>query len=330
MKIAVKGGGWYGCHIAMSLLRDGHDVTLYEKHHLFAGASGAIPARIHRGYHYPRSGATRTACIEHLAEFEDAYRTLIRYPPLNFYAVAAYDSLVDFATYKLVCGETPGLKDTLTANSCAALGIQNIEGALRVTEGHVLIGPVRAYFTEILGQHVVYGEEPPPDVLAIDCTFCANHNVGVARYEPCVTFLYEGPTDMALTIMDGPFPSLYPWDEHRRLLSLTSARHTPFCRAETYEEARAALNAVTAASLAARRVLMEDDFATYFPAFRDVYRNVDALFGIRAMPRSASDARLVECRWVESRTIAVRAGKIDAVFAAVRQIQGMLQDLERR
>ena len=31
-KIAVIGGGWYGCHIACALRLAGHDVTLFEIH----------------------------------------------------------------------------------------------------------------------------------------------------------------------------------------------------------------------------------------------------------------------------------------------------------
>ena len=66
MKIRVLGGGFYGCHIALSLIRDGHIVELHEvADRLFSGASGNIPARLHCGAHYPRSKLTRDACRDH-------------------------------------------------------------------------------------------------------------------------------------------------------------------------------------------------------------------------------------------------------------------------
>jgi hypothetical protein len=80
----------------------------------------------------------------------------------------------------------------------------------------------------------------------IDCTFCAHESAGVDRYEPCLVVLLEGPTDRAVTIMDGPFPSLYPWDEAQGLCSLSSALHTPSQQEiRTWWEAQAALQDAT-------------------------------------------------------------------------------------
>jgi hypothetical protein len=36
--------------------------------------------------------------------------------------------------------------------------------------------------------------------------------------------------DKAVTIMDGPYPSLYPWDEENGICSLTSAKWTPIAK----------------------------------------------------------------------------------------------------
>ena len=41
MKIAIIGAGWYGCHLALVLKEEGHDVTVFEKNsEIFRGASG--------------------------------------------------------------------------------------------------------------------------------------------------------------------------------------------------------------------------------------------------------------------------------------------------
>ena len=74
MNIRILGSGFYGCHLAIALLRDGHNVQVHEiADRMFAGASGSIPARIHRGFHYPRSASTREACNEHYTEFMEHY-----------------------------------------------------------------------------------------------------------------------------------------------------------------------------------------------------------------------------------------------------------------
>jgi hypothetical protein len=103
VKIRVLGAGAYGCHLASAFLRDGHDVVVWEiADRVFAGATGNIPARLHTGQHYPRSDITRFACRNHYREFIDVYGDFTYGIPCNIYAIAEYDSLLDFGTYKKI------------------------------------------------------------------------------------------------------------------------------------------------------------------------------------------------------------------------------------
>ncbi|MFN3453371.1 MAG: FAD-dependent oxidoreductase [Pseudobdellovibrio sp.] len=57
--VAVVGGGFYGCNIASFYASQGKSVVLIEQHsELITRASSANQARIHAGYHYPRSIVT--------------------------------------------------------------------------------------------------------------------------------------------------------------------------------------------------------------------------------------------------------------------------------
>jgi glycine/D-amino acid oxidase-like deaminating enzyme len=59
MRVAVVGGGLFGCTAAIYAARSGHDVHLFEaKPELMCGATAGTYSRLHRGYHYPRSAAT--------------------------------------------------------------------------------------------------------------------------------------------------------------------------------------------------------------------------------------------------------------------------------
>lgn len=329
MRIQIKGGGWYGCHLAKAL-RAEHDVFLTERaERLFAGASGANPARLHIGTHYPRSHETRAACRAHVQQFMASYGHLTRAIPHNLYAVAGEgQSLLDFQTYRTIIGnDTPYLAVTDPAER----GLQNVEGAIQVDERHIVIDCARAYYAANLVDLVRYQdntEHACADVI-IDATFCTQHLMDVARYEPCVTALLEGPTDIAVTVMDGPFPSLYPWNEKLHLSSLTSAKWTPLARCESWGEAAFMLRNATSKDLETRCNAMIDQMAHYYPAVRD-RRLVDMRTAIRAMPGSAADSRL--CKVVEmpgahpagGRYLAIRAGKIDAVFEAERQVRAFL------
>lgn len=332
MKIRVLGCGWYGAHLSTALIADGHEVEVHEiADHIFAGASGGNPARCHLGFHYPRSGLTQQACQEHHAEFMEVYGHLTRPVPLNLYCVAAQDSLIDFTNY---CNSLRGRVQFVTVNP-AEFGLQNIEGAVLTGERHVVIREARTHFAKVLADRIRFGVSPvivddPRWELTLDTTFCANDADNIDRFEPCVTVLLEGPVDRATTIMDGPFPGLYVWDEEAGLSSLTSASLTPISKkCPTWAAAKAVLDGQTAADLCARGQAMMLQMADFWPAVRDLYRIADYKLSIRAMPRSAADARLVDVVRVGERALRVRAGKIDAVFHAERLIKAQLREWRR-
>ena len=328
MKIRILGGGWYGCSLSLGLIADGHEVELHEvADRLFAGASGGNPARLHLGFHYPRSGLTQAACQEHHAEFMTLYGHLTRGVPVNLYAIAAQDSLVDFRSY---CDTLRGKVEFVTVRP-HEFGLQNVEGAVLTGERHIIIDEARGWFTAQLGGNVKFDapagvpDNPGFDV-TIDCTFCANDAENIDRFEPCVTALLEGESDRAVTIMDGPFGSIYPWNEAKRLSSLTSALYTPISKTcRTWAEARGILDRQTKADLDARGNVMLDQMTGFWPEARDRYRIADYKLSIRAMPRSAADARLVDVVRLGAQLLRVRAGKIDAVFHAERMIKDMLR-----
>lgn len=59
MRVAICGGGLFGCTAAIYAARAGHDVHLFEaRDGIMQGASATNSARLHRGAHYPRSSAT--------------------------------------------------------------------------------------------------------------------------------------------------------------------------------------------------------------------------------------------------------------------------------
>jgi hypothetical protein len=326
VKIRVLGGGWYGCHLTLALLRRGHDVQLHEiRDTLFAGASGGNPARLHLGFHYPRSHLTRAMCQDTHREFMAAYGHLTRTIRTNVYAIAADRSLVDWGTYRQVLRHEV---DFVELERPAEIGLANVEGAMLTGERHMVIRHARAYFERELRDHVFFRIPPTAPATGfdwtIDCTFCAREAARIDRYEVCVTGLlstYEvGLGGMAVTIMDGPFPSIYPWEPEGNLWSITSALHTPIHRAKTYEEADALRAKVTATEAATQVEKMREQMRQYWPYSWEGFRRVGELVKIRAMPLSGADARLVDVVPVDERTLRIRAGKIDAVMYAERLV----------
>lgn len=328
MRIRILGAGWYGCAIGLAFAEDGNRVEIHEtRDRIFSGASGNIPARLHLGFHYPRSRMTRAACQEHSEAFMARYAHLTAGVPVNIYAIARDHSLVDFDQYvRTLQGEV----EFVRVAKPEEFGLQNVEGALLTGERHIVTDRARAYFEEKLGDRIRLSMEPaelldhPAYDVTIDCTFCANEAAGVDRYEPCLVVLLEGPTDRAVTIMDGPFPSLYPWDEARGLCSLSSALWTPLSKEiRTWWDAVSALQDASEAEIHDRADQMIGQMAGFFPGINR-YRPVDYRLSVRAMPLSGADTRLVDVVRLGERLLRVRAGKIDAVLHAEKMIRDML------
>lgn len=325
MKILILGGGFYGCHLAIALKNSGVDVALWEsRDDIMLGASGNIPARLHLGPHYPRSRATRASCQTHAAEFIAAYGFLTRGVPVNIYAIAADHSLVDFEQYVATLRKEIDLVEIYDPSE---FGLENVEGAILTGERHILTDLARGYFRSELAGIIQTGmpTAQPSDEFdwIIDATFCANDAAGVDRYEPCLVPLVAGPCDKAVTIMDGPFGSLYPWNAERGLCSLSSAKWTPLSKdCKTYEHASAIIAGTTGAEIHHRSELMREDMARYYPAV-SAMPFIEFRTSIRAMPLSGADTRLVNVR-VGGKVIGIRAGKIDAIMQAEREIFGIV------
>ena len=323
MKIRVLGAGWYGCVTALELIKSGHEVEIHElADKIFAGASGNNPARLHLGPHYPRSGITRLECQRHFKEFMDRFGDFTRAIPVNVYAVAENDSLVDFA------GFTKSLRseiEFLTVERPAEFGLKNVEGAVLCGERHIILDDVCAHFAKELAGRVHFNQKPGKLEdsrwdWTVDATFSAYDELSVDRFEPCLTVLLSGPTHKAVTIMDGKFGSVYPWNGDRRLCSLTHAELTPFSKSiKTWAGAKAALDGLKYFEVRQRALHMVERMAEFYPAVRD-YKVEDYLFSIRAIQRSSCDSRLVDIARVANRVLRVRAGKISGVFPAARDI----------
>lgn len=234
----------------------------------------------------------------------DVYGGFTRGVPVNVYAIARDDSLVDYGNYVQTLG---GELEFIEIERLEEFGLRNVEGAVLTGERHILVNRVREYFEAELGPH----RQGTPEGFTIDCTFCALEREGVDRYEPCVTYVLEGDYNTAVTIMDGPFPSVYPHYEPG-YVSLTSALHTPLSRQRTYQDAQQALG--KANDLDWRRERLLKDMERFYPAIRD-YKPVEALLAIRAMPVSGADSRLMSVKRTD-RGLRVMAGKIDAIFEA--------------
>ena len=100
----VIGGGLFGTYAALAAAERGRRVLLLEKENdLFRKASTVNQARLHGGYHYPRSVATARMSDENKARFTRDHRDFINFTFEKYYAVDKFGSLTDGRQFERFC-----------------------------------------------------------------------------------------------------------------------------------------------------------------------------------------------------------------------------------
>lgn len=99
MKIAVVGGGIFGCVSAIKLSQS-HQVTLFERNSgILHEASGINQYRLHRGYHYPRSPETAIQSIRGFNRFVREYTNCCIRKNTHAYCIATNGSQISALDY---------------------------------------------------------------------------------------------------------------------------------------------------------------------------------------------------------------------------------------
>jgi hypothetical protein len=100
----VIGGGIFGCYAALYLAQKGGKVALLEKEsQLFQKASLVNQARLHGGYHYPRSIATAALSDEHKGRFTAEHRQFVNSNFEKYYAIDRFGSFTDPSQFERFC-----------------------------------------------------------------------------------------------------------------------------------------------------------------------------------------------------------------------------------
>lgn len=293
----VIGGGFYGCCLAL-FLRSVFDrvVVLEAESTLLSRASLVNQARIHTGFHYPRSFVTARRSLalyeRFIAEFSDAVvddftmlYAIARYgskvTPQRFEKMyrdlkapiaqgsAADRSLFDPARVAGVyrCREHAFnaviLRDLLAARMAAV----DVDVRLSSTAEEISAAP------DMIGVTTAQGSLSAP--LVVDATYGQIAGRGgpsapqqALKYELTELALIEPPEALAglgVTVMDGPFFSVMPFPA-RDCYSLTHVRYTPH-RAWVSGKAR---HEATAEAPQSHWMHMQRDAQRFMPPLKDL------------------------------------------------------------
>lgn len=344
MKIGIIGAGWYGCHLASALTLHGHEITLYEAgDDVLQRASSLNQARLHAGYHYPRSYATRSETVECFKRFIRTYPHFTMPIEHNVYAISNRYSVMDFITYTQIMRNL-GLQ--FYEVDPQPFGLQNVEGVLSTEERGLNFDEARRHFHKTLGTKLRLGHKVKSVLetdrgvhidgqhydVAINATWCGLEAGPVAVpglfFEPTTLFYYEAkePFYGAVTTMDGACFSVYPY--HGNIYTLSHVAYTPRGQFASFAEADAVNNGLTESDLDAIRAKMVEDVLYEFPSFLDRFMYVGVQKSVKTKYTNACASRKTYVMR-QGRVLNILSGKIDTIFIAEDIILETLLAMQR-
>jgi hypothetical protein len=104
MRVAVIGGGFFGLFIAQHMAKNGYKVDVYEKEEsLMTRASYVNQARIHNGYHYPRSVMTAGRSHQSFSVFCNDFHSCVENRFHKYYAIPKKSNKINSTQFENFC-----------------------------------------------------------------------------------------------------------------------------------------------------------------------------------------------------------------------------------
>lgn len=364
--IAVIGCGFYGASVAEHLARQGARVTVIEQDpEPLMRASYNNQARLHGGYHYPRSFSTAYRSRLNFPRFMEQFHPAIRSDFVNLYAIARINTKVTARQFETFCRniEAP-LRPARPA--FAKMFAPHLIEAVYETEEFVfdaaILRRLMADRLQNMGVEMIFGRrvssvETQNDsrlrVVCTDgsslsanwvfnCTYAGLNTIGgISRtrqglkQEVTEMALVELPPELqglSVTVMDGPFFSFMPFPD-RNLATLSHVRYTP--HADWIEKIHGFRDPYATLDVTSRETrfgYMIRDAQRYLPALRGaVYR--DSLFEIKTvlMRNESDDGRpiLFEADPRNPHIVSMLGSKIDNIYDALAAIDLIVQSRPR-
>lgn len=337
-KIAIVGGGWYGCHLAVALGELGCEVSLFEERELFGGAATQNQLRLHLGYHYLRSHSTREQAKLGFTEFLENYEFLTHPIESNLYAVPVEETLLDYGTVCQIL-DSEGLPHSLVSGDWN-LWSSGFEAVFRTEERIIDATKSKSHFLSKLHDTVIYRTVSRTDFEAlfkeydfvIDASYGSSFNdYPDSLFEATLMCQFEQAWGQeifqGLTLVDGELWSIYPTGQTNNR-SLSHVGYSPVFQSTKELETKAFIASHEGQNFEVEIEAMREHVLRYVPALAPSLKNLRLRFLTKKVKNIRSSARRLSAVVLRGNAFYVESGKIDAIFQVERDIIRYLTDLD--
>jgi glycine/D-amino acid oxidase-like deaminating enzyme len=345
----VIGGGFFGCEVALEMKRLGASrIGIVEREAgIMRRASYVNQARVHNGYHYPRSIPTAERSRVNFERFVEDYGYALTKNLVKLYAIAR-QSRVNAGQFEAFCHRIgapcrsavpsqqelfdPSLIEEVFLTTEYAFDSARIAAVLaRQLEAASVefMASTEAHVTDINSGRVTIAL-PADEVTAdwvFNCTYAELEYAGIPlrsaiKKEMTEILLIRPPPELAgigVTVMDGPFFSTMPFPA-RRAYSLTHVRYTP------HESTKPGEGMPLLPGRSNRAAIVRDS-ARYLPCLSRA-EVIGSLFEVKAVlvKNEDDDGRpiMVEQSRLCPRIVSILGAKIDNIYDVRQALQNIV------
>ena len=360
-KVAVIGGGVFGCVIATELSKLGLETHLFEKNsELVSGSTSQSVSRLHLGLHYPRDMRTAKQSIEGFNEFMSEFPEAVDCSFTNYYALSSQNSRVtedgfrDFAIKSRTPFQEVGKSELaefgfdtelISALFVSPEGVidNDVLRALlktRLSSEAVRVRTALEIGTVERNQHSwrlldIHGESCGKFDLVILATYALDtikirsQKLSARRkYEFQSTLVLgatlDGLAELGVTVIDGDFLTLLPVAFRPRHL-IYAPVPSVLTREIAIQPSSLTNSGPKAEQLSVGAEQIIQRLRKYFPDI-EAPKDVTLIPGKRAIEANVqtSDRRQTEILELGPRLLSIASGKIDHCFIAAREVRRVL------
>lgn len=354
----VIGGGFYGCCLALYLRSISDKVVLVEASDaLMTRASRVNQARVHTGFHYPRSAVTAVKSMLLHRKFLEDFPEAIVDEFQMLYAIAKRRSKVTAKKFHRMFSDMGAPIEFASPNDRALFDSDMVEEVFACFETAFDYSVLAKAMAERLGEAgidlrlstKVTALAPKPDGVvaglsdgseiaaryAFNITYAQINSVlemaklpkARLKYEVAELALIEPPQELAargITVMDGPFFSTMPYPS-ARLYSLTHVRYTPHESWSDEGAVRDAYAHFASCDYDTRYAFMLRDAQRYLPCLEGAkYRR--SIYDVKTVlvKNEQDDGRPILYHQSPGggRVISILGGKIDNIYDLFDAVKG--------
>lgn len=338
MRIAVIGGGLFGCTAAIYAVRAGHTVHLYEANlDLMMGASLVNFARLHRGAHYPRSpetgqegrAAEKSFCHEYGACVIHDGMQIYQIPSEGSYVTA--DEFADFLKSERIFSRR---EDNLFYVLEPRINLSYLQAIVRErVRAHGVfiyrnVNNKEYYDFDDFDKIIVATYSSINDVMRIFDRPLQEYKFQVV--EKIIGFLPEHLHGKSIVVADGPFGYIDPMDDTPlhligHVVHANHATNVGF-QAEVPSELLRYINAGTVyVPEISRHNLVVNELAKHIEGLEKSFY-IGSQFTVRAVlaRQEATDKRPTLVEAVDDKIIKVFSGKLGTTCVAADQVMNLI------